>query len=384
MIKHKGNRIIPQRIRQARLIRGLTIQELAEKLSVTRQAISQYELGQTVPSAAILKEMVRVLEFPLAFFYKPVESDNLIDGDRVLFRSYASANKKEKEQQVQRANLLIEIYKYLSQFIEFPKVNLPDLSGFDIENLTDETIEKIALHVRKSWGLGLGPISNVTLLLEKNGFIITRNEIGQEKIDGFSYMLPDGRPIIFLSADKESAVRTRFDVIHELAHILFHQGIEKEFIRSKKDFDKIEEEAYKFAAAFLLPAESFLEDLVSISLEHFILLKARWKVSISSMVRRCRDLGVLSDSQYTYLMKQISQRKWRKREPLDDELEPEQPVLLKRAVEKLFDEGILTSYQLIEDLRMPIEEIESLTNLEPGTLSNQGQVIPINVKKFIE
>lgn len=382
MTKNKEHNIVPQRIRQARLIRGLTIQELANKLSVTRQAVSQYELGQTAPSAAVLGEMVRILNFPLSFFYKPIESDNLFNSDNAFFRSYATANKKEKEQQIQRANLLVEIYKYLSEFIEFPKVNLANLSSFDIENLNDDLIEKIAIYVRKSWKLGLGPISNVTLLVEKNGFIVTRNETNYQEIDAFSYLLPEGRPIIFLSADKKSAARTRLDIAHELGHILLHQGIEKGLINDKKIFDKIEDEAYRFAVAFLLPEESFLEDVISTSLDHFIFLKERWKVSISMMIRRCKDLGVLSDSQYTYLMKQISRRKWRKKEPLDDVLEPENPVLLRRAIEKLFEEEILTCDQLVEDLKMPIEEIESLTNLEPGTLSRRGQVIPINIREF--
>lgn len=146
-------------------------------------------------------------------------------------------------------------------------------------------------------------------------------------------------------------------------------------------FERIEDEAYKFTVVFLLPEESFLEDIISTSLDHFIYLKERWKVSISMMVRRCKDLGVLSDNQYTYLIRQISQRKWRKKEPLDDVLEPENPILLKRAIEVLFEKEILTLYQLVEDLKMPVEDIEFLANLEPGTLSRRGQVIPINIKK---
>ena len=41
----------PKRLREARLIRGLTIRELAEMVGVTKQAISQFELGENTPKS---------------------------------------------------------------------------------------------------------------------------------------------------------------------------------------------------------------------------------------------------------------------------------------------------------------------------------------------
>ena len=44
-------------------------------------------------------------------------------------------------------------------------------------------IEEIATDVRRFWNLGDGPISNVTLLLENNGAIVTRTEMGADNLD---------------------------------------------------------------------------------------------------------------------------------------------------------------------------------------------------------
>ncbi|MDD3839226.1 MAG: XRE family transcriptional regulator [Clostridia bacterium] len=373
--------IIPERLRQARIIRGLTIQELADKIGVTRQSVSQYELGQSNPSSVVLRKIIMVLNFPKGFFYKPSRIKNTPSGT-AFFRSYATARKKGKDRIEERYELFVEICQYLSQYINFPSVSIPNLEHFNLrEYIALEEIEEIANEVRSYWGLGLGPISNVMLLMEKHGFFITRNTIDEKTIDGFS-KIEDGRPFIFLSSDKKCAVRTRFDLAHELGHIILHQGIEQDQLTDKKYFDEIERQANKFAAAFLLPRESFINEVFSTSVDHFLSLKERWKVSISAMIMRCNDVELFTENQHLYLQKQLSQKRWRKNEPLDDVLVPEKPILTKQAFELLLDSGVLNSYQIIEDLKMPIGEIESLANLDEGTLSKCNRVIPINIKKF--
>jgi len=373
--------IVPGRLRQARIVRGLTMQELADKIGVTRQSVSQYELGLSNPSPAVLRKIIMTLNFPRGFFYKPMRIKKVPSGT-AFYRSYATAKKKGKNQIEERYELFIEICEYLSQYINFQEANIPNFDKLNLrDNISIEEIEGIANEVRSYWGLGLGPISNVTLLLEKHGFFITRNAINEQDVDGFSNM-EGKRPFIFLSSDKECAVRTRFDVAHELGHIILHQGIEQEDLMDKKYVKKIENQANRFAAAFLLPRESFINEVYSTSIDHFVSLKERWKVSIAAMVMRCQDVGLSSESQILYLQKQISQRRWRKREPLDDVLAPENPVLIKQAFELLLEKKVLTAHQILEDLQLPIEEIESLANLEPGTLSNNSQVIPINIKRF--
>ena len=50
---------IPQQIRYARLITaGLTQQQLADRLSITQQLISEYENGTRTPSATRFQEII--------------------------------------------------------------------------------------------------------------------------------------------------------------------------------------------------------------------------------------------------------------------------------------------------------------------------------------
>ncbi|PYG90123.1 Zn-dependent peptidase ImmA (M78 family) [Ruminiclostridium sufflavum DSM 19573] len=379
-----NNKVIPERVREARISRDLTTTQLAESLEITRQCISQYELGHSEPTHSILRKMVEVLEFPVAFFYKPLPQTNNLESisfySPTFFRSLKAARKSGKNKVTIRTDWLEEIYLYLNQYVDFPVVNVPDMSKYLTgKELSQDEIEDIAEYVRKNWGLGIGPISNILLLLEKNGFVIARNSIKDKKIDAFSQWKGE-TPYIYLSSDKDCAVRTRFDASHELGHLLLHIDSDQHNYDDEKYIKTIEQEANKFASAFLLPRDSFGQEVMSTSLDHFINLKRRWKVSIQAMIYRCSDLGILNENQILYLRKQISIRKMRTNEPLDDELIPESPVMLKQAVEIILEENSLNNEKIVDELCLPIEEIEALTNLPKGTLSLSGHVIPLKLK----
>ena len=60
-------KVIPYRIKQARVSRGLSMVELSELVSVSKQAISQYEMGKNAPSKLILNSIASVLKYPVSF-----------------------------------------------------------------------------------------------------------------------------------------------------------------------------------------------------------------------------------------------------------------------------------------------------------------------------
>jgi Zn-dependent peptidase ImmA (M78 family) len=95
-----------------------------------------------------------------------------------------------------------------------------------------------------------------------------------------------------------------------------------------------------FAGALLLPAESFSTEVWSPSLNAFLALKERWRVSIGAMVKRCSALGIISDEYERRIWKYYSARSWRRSEPLDDVLQPECPRLLARSIQLLVDQRV--------------------------------------------
>lgn len=363
-IKHEP-KFNPKRLREARLVRGLTIRELAEKVNVSKQAISQFELGEHTPKPETMMAIINALQFPKSFFYRDFKNQFV---GNTFFRAYATASKKSKEIQYHKTLLAGYIFEYLSEYIEFPELNLPDTSQYLSSEWDEDTIEQLAYQVREHWGLGDRPIANMLNLLERNGIIIFTVDTDSEKVDAFCQQRP-GRPFIFLGNDKQSAFRRQFDAAHELGHILMHKDIDNQDFLSRSEFKQMEDQANRFASAFLLPAEAFAKTVTSTSLLHFVELKKYWNVSIAAMLRRCLDLKLIDESKYTSLVKQMSMKKMRKKEPLDDVVPLQEPVVLKKSILLLLDKKIKNELQLIQEISVPQEYIEMLCNLEKGTLN---------------
>lgn len=370
-----NDEIIPARIKKARISRGFSLADLENLIGVSKQFISQCELG-TANASSIIYKLTEILNYPLNFFLKPVKNNSTASA--AYFRSRKSTPKKLKDAAIEKVDIFDEIKQYFENYINYPKLNLPNVEVKEEYTLKD--IEEIARSVREYWNIGMGPINNIVALLQENGIIISRMKVRNNKIDAFSQWL-SGTPYIFLSIEKDCAVRSRFDIAHELCHILLHQYISSDDIDKKTKLDKIEKEADAFAGAFLLPAESFSREVFSSSLDNFVMLKKRWKVSISCMIRRCADLNILTENQIVYLKKQMTYKNYWRKEPLDNEIPCEEPYLFNQIVDILLDNNCVSASQIVDSIGLSNSEIEEYCYLEKGKLKDKNQNI-ISIKDW--
>jgi Zn-dependent peptidase ImmA (M78 family) len=274
---------------------------------------------------------------------------------------------------------LREIIAYLGEYLNFPSLNVPAFNlPSDVREITTDSIEDIALECRLHWKLGISPVADIVLLLENNGIIVSRGELGAETLDAYSQQPEDSEhPIIFLGAGKASAVRSRHDASHELGHLILHRHVKATAIKNPAQFKLIEEQAHRFATAFNLPVRGFTEQLWAPTLDAFLALKPHWKVSISAMIMRCSQLGILNEVQQKRAWINLNRKGWRTCEPLDDRLAAEQPRLLRRSFELLVNEGIKTPEQIVSDLCLNPRDIESLACLHPGYLSGEPDQVAV-------
>lgn len=374
------NEIIPYRIYQARVSRGLSLADLADFVGVSKQAISQYETGKSKPLDSTLNRIASVLRYSADFFRKPVPANSSMSSG-VFFRSNKTARVKDLNAAEMKIQILREIDDYLSQYIDFPTVNLPKIDYIynETDVLDSKVIESYALTLRAYWKLGNGPIDNLMNVVQRNGIVVSSASFRLSKTDGLSEWY-NNKPYIFISRDNDTNCRIRFGIAHELGHLIMHAGnVPAEDLKKTDIHRKLEDEANRFAGAFLLPEESFSRDVFSSSVDHFIQLKAKWKASISSMLYRCKDLNLLSENQLKYLNDQITQRNYWRHEPLDSEMPIERPFSHKQAVHLLLDNDIIRAYDFVNAIGCLSDELEDYCCLEKGLLANhtQGQIVQL-------
>lgn len=371
-----------ERLKKARIYRGLTVAELAERVQMQRQTLSMYEISKSRPTDEIIvKKIANALNFPINYFFEET-SDNL--SGTVYFRSLLTTNKKYRSEQMVKMEFLSQVYIFLQDYINFP-----EYSSFICDN--DATPEEAAKALRLQWGLGNGPIDNLVSIVEQHGILVTSFNTSSDDVDAFSTCVnsPDAQTyLIAYSNNKTSAARIHFDIAHELGHICLHEWSEDIDELTKEEFKIRERQANDFAAAFLLPEETFKYDAMQgpPSLLFYKQLKKKWKVSIAAMIRRAEKLGVLTTEEYQILIRTMQRRGQRKEEPLDDILITASPALLKTAIIMLLQENVFTPTQFMDELSAnyglsinPIE-VEFLLDLPSGTLARSNIISLASLK----
>jgi Zn-dependent peptidase ImmA (M78 family)/DNA-binding XRE family transcriptional regulator len=374
---------VGDRLREAREARSLTAVALADLIGVTRAAVSQYEREHQSPSPQVMRKISDSLNLPVQFFLRRPWPEK---PGTVFYRCMSAATKRARLRAERRYKWLREIVAFLRDYVHFPGVKFPELDlAADPAEIDDDKIEELASETRRFWGLGRGPISNVTWLLENHGAVVTRCELGATTLDAFSEWSPsDSTPYVILASGKGSAARSRYDAAHELGHMVMHRHVRNSLLQQAESFNFIEAQAHRFAGAFLLPARTFADDAYSLSLDGFRALKEKWRVSIAAMIKRAAQLDLINEAHEHRLWINLGRRKWRTKEPLDDVLEPEQPRFLRRAMELLITKAIVAPNEFPLRLTLAARDIEELTGLDPGYLSEAEPDIELVGEKSTE
>lgn len=353
------------RLTQAREGRGMTQSTLATLIGRSSTAVSRWEKGEQLPENEALDILERQLTIPASWFLKPVPAYGVRP---FFFRSKAATTRTARSIAKTRLEFTQEASQALQEWVEWPLVNVPSLEATDYLKVRDEDIESLALDLRKHWKLGLGPISDMILVLENAGIVVAREEIGYSNMDGVSKWFDlDGRPYIFLATDKANSVRQRFDAAHELAHLVLHRHLDD--IEFNARYAEVERQANLFAGIFLLPDESFSAEIMTPSLDTFVALKSRWKTSVGAMISRSKQLGIVTEDYATRLWKNYSARGWRRGELGDDRVPFEVVRLMPRAINLLLEEGGFDHDRIVLEIGLFEPDIERLCGLPEGFFS---------------
>lgn len=397
------------RLKEALQFRGMKMTELADKSGIKKQSLSNYANGVNLPPYENVIKIAEILGFPTDYFM--VEDLCTTATDNIYFRSQAAATKTAQRAQAIKMEYVAKMYDAILDYVELPQLDLPtvEFEQNDDLNYTNSPemfakIGKVAKQVRKQWNLGFGPIDNFQYVLESHGIIVTSSRNVASEIDAFSQRVRLGKGrkqryvfIIALALGEKPIERLRFDMAHELGHILLHPWEDSNEDLDKGSFKARENQANMFASALLLPERAFTRDIVAYATEidYYRHLKKKWRVSMQAMMYRARQLEIITGNQFSYMMRQVSKNGWRRHEPGDAPGDLNSTIF-QGALDILFEGGYLDSHDLrVQFAKYGIilsdKDLSDLMGLREGTIvpeptetikiEPEAKVIQFNIKK---
>jgi Zn-dependent peptidase ImmA (M78 family)/DNA-binding XRE family transcriptional regulator len=339
--------MLGQRLKQLRLARGLSLDALAAALggAVTKQALSKYELDKASPSPRVLALLASALGVKAAQLAAPPE----VTVDFIAYRRRASLPKREQERVESTITLALEQRVRLQDRLQLSATLDVPVQAVRVNRIEDA--EGAAAQIREQWGLGTEPLANVTATLEDHRVHVLAID-GDHRFDGISAVVrtTDGQvaAAAVVSDEKVVGERQRLNLAHELGHLVLD-------VSALADADQIETAAFRFGAALLAPADVLRQEVGAtrsfISASELLLLKQRYGMSIQALVRRLRDVGVITSSYYKQWCIDISRLGWRREEP--GALPREVPSWLRRHTLRALAEELISPEEaaaLVPDL----------------------------------
>ncbi|MGO0604817.1 ImmA/IrrE family metallo-endopeptidase [Brevibacterium linens] len=343
----KRNDIVldPSRITLARELRGLTKSDLAKALGVTTRTLQKYESeGAPLERAGGLAESVGVE--PEFFRLPPNQGLSVGQG---FFRSLRRATAAQRNSARAAATVGTELYNFITERFRLPELNIPEVDSL--------SATQAAQTLRAAWGRGSEPLPNLVQLAEANGVRVLSLPLKAKTVDAFSFVRDD-EAYVFLSTAK-TAERSRFDIAHELGHLVMHTRQ-----APTVDFDSLgsqilEKQADEFAAAFLMPSESLApRTSKDPAVPEIMELKQIFKVSAMAMTKRLHDLGKTSDWGYRQNCAELAKRGFRAGEP--NGISRERSRVFDAVFPAMRNKGNLQA-EISEHLGVSLELIHQLT-----------------------
>lgn len=300
-----GPSLNPDRIRCARETAGMSKVQLADVLGVTPRTIANYEEeGAPAAKSRLLAEALGVMPS----FFSVLPSESAIEDlsmEQVWFRSLRKSTTRQRKSAVGHGRNALLFFRWITDHFLLPECDLP--MG---EEIASSPVQ-YAVALRGDWGYGENPLPDMMRLAESHGIrLFGLPDVGRE-VDAFSFMF-DGVPYIAVDTHK-TPERIRFDIAHEIGHLLMHETSLTESDLNGRD---VEKEAHEFASNLLMPERRVASMIPHhASLKQILEAKRYFRVSAAAMAYRAHALGRLTDWEYRSVCSELSVRGYRSGEP---------------------------------------------------------------------
>ena len=333
-----------KKIKYYRLRYGLSIKELADKLNLTSAAISQYENDHRNPDMETLHKLSKIFNVtPLDFL-----PNSTIDCTFVHNEFRTSSKISQNEKQLFRSEIEDRCIKQI-EVMDLLNI-LPSTSFAPTQLDFNQDIHESVTIIRKALGVNsTGPIYSVVQALEKLGIVVLSFDAG-DKIEGCNGKANNITYIFFNS--NRTIERQRFTMIHEFVHLFYcHINIDEK---------ELEDKVNKIAGMVLIGDEDLINEfgITNRNINKYLLesVSKEYKIAPSCLVRRLRDLNIITEIYYRNFHKFLSAKVGsRKNEPsLIKDNSLEEPISFTQMVYKALSIELISISKASELLNIPV------------------------------
>lgn len=342
--------MIHDRIRRARLLRGMSLEALAQQIGdITKQGLSKLEKGQMAPSSTRLLQLARALDVSPEYFFRP-EPMALAP---LEFRKLAKMPKYLQAQVEEQIREHLERYIALEMYFDPADIATPapPYQHYPVNSIREA--ERAAEQLREQWQIGSDAIANLTELLEENGIKVALLD-GPDGFDGACAASSDSQHVLIGLNARRPGERMRFTAAHELGHWVMRLPDEM----AEKDKELC---CHRFAGSFLYPKDRVKADFGAhqrngVHPQELLIAKRQYGISMQAAMYRLKDLELLSAEGYRGLAIQFSKHGWRKAEPEPQDCKS--PQRFESLVYWGLAEGLFTRSRAAELLNRPVSGLD--------------------------
>lgn len=318
--------IIGRNLKEFRDLACFSQEDFAEKVGLSRATLSAIENGHSSMDSAMLVTAARLLGRQVSEFFE--EAPEKL---KLLYRAATDVSAPpEVRSQFER---FCKAYRELEEIVGVADNLLPPPEysySPDVQSKPLRFAAQVAASERDRLGLGrLDPIENLFRLMDEIGLRVFRVHLQDIDVYGLSAFSRQYGACILLNSSN-TLERQIFSLAHEYAHPLMHRAFYKspEPMSTLEGDHELELMADTFAANFLVPEtglrEAFQRNVgtKAVALEDIIFLKHHFRVSAEVMIRRLRELELVSKVEADSLQQELDKRGEPKKEiaPLADDL----------------------------------------------------------------
>lgn len=287
--------IVSSKIKQARILQAMSLQDLADRIGVSKQMISKYEKGDSIPSSKMLIKLAKALEVKMDYFFLP----SSVELGEINFRKKNSFSIKKINSLKEKIKIELSNYLEIENILQINNSFENPIKRRKVSSSND--IEEIVSDLRIEWEIGFDPIHNIIQLLEDKEIKIIEINEPENNFDGLATIINGKYPVVVLNKTF-SVERKRFTLLHELGHLLL------ELPECDVKFE--ENICNRFAAEFLFPQNLVIKEFgskrESISFRELVEVQKKYGISIRAIIYRLKDANIFSENRLTEFYKKLN------------------------------------------------------------------------------